>query len=75
MREALNTKKEAAQKDKSFSVSDTVGHSDDDDDDEDETKFDAKMRNQVLSRRKEMGDTPSKPTQKKSNYVFHLSVS
>ncbi|CAE6162653.1 unnamed protein product [Arabidopsis arenosa] len=67
VREALNTKKEAAQKDKSFSVSDTVGHSDDDDDDEDETKFDAKMRNQVLSRRKEMGDTPSKPTQTKKS--------
>jgi peptidyl-prolyl cis-trans isomerase SDCCAG10 len=75
VREALNAKKEAAQKDKSFSVSDTVGNSDDDDDGEDETKFDAKMRNQVLSRRKEIGDTPSKPTQKKSNYVFHLSIS
>jgi peptidyl-prolyl cis-trans isomerase SDCCAG10 len=67
VREALNAKKEAAQKDKSFSVSDTVGNSDDDDDGEDETKFDAKMRNQVLSRRKEIGDTPSKPTQKKKS--------
>ncbi|XP_010447295.1 PREDICTED: peptidyl-prolyl cis-trans isomerase CYP57-like [Camelina sativa] len=67
VREALSSKKEAAQKDKSFSASDLVGRSDDDDDDEDETKFDAKMRNQVLSRRKEMGDTPSIPTQKKSS--------
>uniref|UniRef100_A0A1J3JZ12 Peptidyl-prolyl cis-trans isomerase CYP57 n=1 Tax=Noccaea caerulescens TaxID=107243 RepID=A0A1J3JZ12_NOCCA len=64
VREALGSKKEAAQKDKSLSVSDSVGRSDDDDDDEDENKFDAKMRNQVLSRRKEMGDAPSKPTQK-----------
>ncbi|KAL1222340.1 Peptidyl-prolyl cis-trans isomerase CYP57 [Cardamine amara subsp. amara] len=60
VREALNSKKEVAQKD-------SVGNSDgdDDDDDEDETKFDAKMRNQVLIRRREMGETPSKPTQKK----------
>ncbi|XP_024005906.1 peptidyl-prolyl cis-trans isomerase CYP57 isoform X2 [Eutrema salsugineum] len=67
VREALSSKKEAAQNDKSLSVSNSVGHSDDDDDDEDETKFDAKMRNQVLNRRKEMGDTPSKPTQKKKS--------
>lgn len=59
VRETLSSKKEAAQKDKSLC--------DDDDDDEDETKFDAKMRNQVLSRRKDMGDAPSKPTQKKSS--------
>ncbi|CAN8229612.1 unnamed protein product [Cochlearia groenlandica] len=70
VREALSSKKEAAQKDKSLSVPDSVGHSDDDDDDdddddEDETKFDAKMRNQVLNKRKEVGDAPSKPTQKK----------
>ena len=67
MREALGSKKENAQKEKSWPISDPVGHSDDDDDDGDETKFDAKMRNQVLSRRKEMGDIPPKPTQKKSN--------
>ena len=65
MREALGSKKENAQK--SWPVSDPLGHSDDDDDDGDESKFDAKMRNQVLSRRKEMGDIPPKPTQKKSN--------
>ncbi|KAL1219551.1 Peptidyl-prolyl cis-trans isomerase CYP57 [Cardamine amara subsp. amara] len=60
VREALNSKKEVAQKD-------SVGNSDgdDDDDDGDETKFDAKMRNQVLIRRREMEETPSKPTQKK----------
>lgn len=67
VREALGSKKEAAQKDKSLSISDSVGRSDDDDDDEDENRFDAKMRNQVLSRRKEMGDAPSKRTQKNSN--------
>lgn len=64
MRETLSSKKEAAQKDKRLSDDD---NDDDDEDDEDETKFDAKMRNQVLSRRKEIGDAPSKPTQKKSN--------
>ncbi|CAN8327136.1 unnamed protein product [Cochlearia groenlandica] len=67
VRESLGSKKEAAQKDKSLSISDSLGHSDDDDDDEDETKFDAKMRNQVLNRRKELGDAPSKPAQKKKS--------
>ncbi|KFK29908.1 hypothetical protein AALP_AA7G194000 [Arabis alpina] len=61
VREALSSKKEVAQKEKSLSDDDN------DDDDEDETRFDAKMRNQVLSRRKEMGDAPSKPTQKKKS--------
>ncbi|KAL0710438.1 hypothetical protein Bca4012_017416 [Brassica carinata] len=72
VREALGSKNEDAQKEKSWPESDPVGHSDDDDDDGDETKFDAKMRNQVLSRRKEMGDIPPKPTQKK---VISFSIS
>ncbi|XP_010535890.1 PREDICTED: peptidyl-prolyl cis-trans isomerase CYP57 [Tarenaya hassleriana] len=67
VREALSSKKEGTQKDKSFAVSGSIGDSEEDDDDGDEAKFDAKMRRQVLNRRKEMGDMPSKPIQKKGN--------
>ncbi|OMO86498.1 hypothetical protein COLO4_21097 [Corchorus olitorius] len=54
VREALSSKKEGTQKDKE-ELSDSLHHSDDDD-----ASFDARMRRQILDRRKELGDEPRK---------------
>ncbi|CAM8943405.1 unnamed protein product [Rhodiola kirilowii] len=53
VREALGSKKEETKEHLTM----TVDHSDGDDD---EAYFDARMRNQILMKRKEMGDAPAK---------------
>lgn len=63
VREALSSKKEELQKE----YGDDFPHSsakDDGDDDEDEADFDARMRQQILEKRKELGDLPPKPKPK-----------
>ncbi|XP_065849301.1 peptidyl-prolyl cis-trans isomerase CYP57 [Euphorbia lathyris] len=59
VREALSSKKDTLQKD-----SDDGLHNDDDDDDDDDNNedvnFDARMRQQILRRRMDLGDIPSK---------------
>uniref|UniRef100_A0A2P2K2L6 Uncharacterized protein MANES_03G050500 n=1 Tax=Rhizophora mucronata TaxID=61149 RepID=A0A2P2K2L6_RHIMU len=67
VREALSLKKEQSQKD---SEAEFVNDSGDDDDDngdnnsdDNDASFDARMRQQVLRKRKELGDIPSKQKQ------------
>ncbi|XWS26439.1 hypothetical protein CRYUN_Cryun26dG0032600 [Craigia yunnanensis] len=56
VREALSSRREGAQKkDAEAELSDSLDHSDDD-----EASFDARMRRQILNRRKELGGFPSK---------------
>ncbi|EOY29956.1 Cyclophilin-like peptidyl-prolyl cis-trans isomerase family protein isoform 1 [Theobroma cacao] len=55
VRGALSSKREGAEKDVDAELSDSLDHSDDD-----EASFDARMRRQILNRRKELGDHPSK---------------
>ena len=59
VRDALKTKKEESQKDSETGKLDPSD--DDDDDDGDEADFDARMRMQILKKRKELGDLPPKP--------------
>ncbi|XP_020236449.1 peptidyl-prolyl cis-trans isomerase CYP57 isoform X2 [Cajanus cajan] len=56
VREALNSKKEEPQRD---SEAGNMAHLDSSDDDE--ADFDARMRMQILKKRKELGDIPAKP--------------
>nr|QMV80864.1 peptidylprolyl cis-trans isomerase 57 [Clitoria ternatea] len=58
VRDALNSKKEEHQKD---SETGNLAHPDSSDDDDNEADFDARMRMQILKKRKELGDLPSKP--------------
>lgn len=62
VREALSSKKEEPQKDSESEFS-NLDHSDDD-----EASFDSRMRQQILRRRKELGDVP--PKQKIHNGTF-----
>lgn len=58
IRQALSSKNEGANKDVETTSFD---HSNDDDDDDiDEANFDARMRRQVLNKRKELGDLQSR---------------
>lgn len=63
VREALSSKKEEPQKDSEADFSNFLDHSDDD-----EAGFDSRMRQQILRRRKELGDVP--PKQKMHNGTF-----
>nr|QMV80865.1 peptidylprolyl cis-trans isomerase 58 [Clitoria ternatea] len=58
VRDALNSKKEERQKD---SEAGNMAHLDSSDDDDNEADFDARMRMQILKKRKELGDHPPKP--------------
>ncbi|KAJ4709026.1 Peptidyl-prolyl cis-trans isomerase [Melia azedarach] len=62
VREALSSKKEQPQKDLEAEISNSLDHSDDDDD---EAGFDARMRQQILRRHKELGG--AQPKQKMQN--------
>ncbi|KAF3644744.1 hypothetical protein FXO37_21325, partial [Capsicum annuum] len=55
IREALGSKKEASRKESEAGFQEFPDNSD-----EDEADFDARMRQQILKRRKELGDPPSK---------------
>ncbi|KAK8509197.1 hypothetical protein V6N13_062254 [Hibiscus sabdariffa] len=55
VRGALRSRREGDKKDAEAELSDSLDHSDDD-----EASFDARMRRQILNRRKEIGDLPSK---------------
>ena len=46
------------------------GEVDDDDDDEDDFSFDARMRQQILEKRMEMGDLPAKPKSQTGTTIF-----
>ncbi|KAB2627851.1 peptidyl-prolyl cis-trans isomerase CYP57 [Pyrus ussuriensis x Pyrus communis] len=59
IREALSSKKEEPRKDSGSKFYNTLDHSDDDDDDE--ANFDARMRQQILKKRTDLGDLPPKP--------------
>ncbi|KAK4787116.1 hypothetical protein SAY86_010949 [Trapa natans] len=63
IREALGSKKEAMQKESEcvFPFSSAKREADDD---EDEASFDARMRRQILDKRKELGNVPPKPKSK-----------
>ncbi|KDP34070.1 hypothetical protein JCGZ_07641 [Jatropha curcas] len=61
VREALSSKKEAPLKDSGAEFSNSGG---DDDEDENEANFDARMRQQILRKRNDLGDLPSKQKQK-----------
>ncbi|KAF5467957.1 hypothetical protein F2P56_012158 [Juglans regia] len=56
VRDALSSKKEESQKDSKSEFYNSLDYSDDD-----EANFDERMRQQILRRRLELGDTPSKP--------------
>lgn len=60
VREALNSKKEEPSKDSESKFYNSLSYSDGDDDDN-EANFDARMRHQILRKRKELGDLPPKP--------------
>ena len=54
VRGALKSRREGAQKkDAEAELSDSLDHSDDD-----EASFDARMRRQILNRRRDLGDIP-----------------
>ncbi|KAH0453304.1 hypothetical protein IEQ34_017628 [Dendrobium chrysotoxum] len=62
IREALNSKKNGSNKDQDIDMPYSFGHGnddDDDDDDDDEDKFDARMRSQILKKRRELGNIVS----------------
>ena len=61
IREALSSKKEESQKDSEAEFSNPLDYSDDD-----EANFDERMRLQILRRRKELSDIPSKPKLRKN---------
>lgn len=58
VREALSSKKDEPGKDSESKFYNTLNYSDDDDD---EANFDARMRQQILRKRKDLGDLPPKP--------------
>lgn len=60
VREALQSKKEDPSKNSESKFYNSLNYSDNDDDDN-EVNFDARMRNQILRKRKELGDHPLKP--------------
>lgn len=57
VREALSSKKDEPRKDSESNFYNTLNYSDDDDD---EANFDARMRQQILRKRKDLGDLPPK---------------
>ncbi|KAK8958588.1 Peptidyl-prolyl cis-trans isomerase-like 2 [Platanthera guangdongensis] len=59
VREALNSKRNDPNKEQKYDVSDSFGHTNDDDDDDDEVNFDARMRSQILKKRRVLGDIVS----------------
>ncbi|PKA57299.1 Peptidyl-prolyl cis-trans isomerase-like 2 [Apostasia shenzhenica] len=60
VRDALNSKRNDSNNDQKFDRPDAFDYSDDDDD---EAKFDARMRSQILKKRREQGDTHSHENQ------------
>lgn len=73
VREALNSKKEEPSKDSESKFYNSLSYSDDDDDDN-EANFDARMRHQILRKRKELGDLPPKPKLQNGTHLSSLSV-
>lgn len=69
VREALSSKKEKSKKDDADGMPDArvLGDVADDDDDEEDWSFDARMRQQILRKRTEMGDAPTKPKSQKGD--------
>lgn len=67
VREALSSKKEEPKKDSKPEFPNFIDHSDDD-----EASFDAKMRQKILRRRKDLGDVP--PKQKMHNGTLIICV-
>lgn len=55
VRETLNSRNQESRKDSLAGISDSIDYSDDD-----EANFDARMRQQILVKRKELGDLPTK---------------
>lgn len=62
VREALSSKKQELQKESGAGFSNAFREiADDEEDDDDDASFDARMRRQILQKRKELGDLPPKP--------------
>ena len=72
VREALSLKKEQSQKDPEAEFVNDHGDDDngDDNSDDNDASFDARMRQQVLRKRKELGDIPSKQKQNGTSVIF-----
>lgn len=64
VREALGSKKEELQRD-ADAISEAL-----DDSDNDEGSFDARMRQQILSKRKELGDLPTRKLRKGQLIIY-----
>lgn len=67
VREALSSKKEEPQKESGDEFRNWI--TEHDGDDEDDVSFDARMRRQILEKRKELGDLPPKPKSKSSSGI------
>lgn len=65
VREALSSKKEESRKDAEAEFSSSFNYSDDDD----EANFDSRMRQQILMKRKELGDLPPKPKLRNGKWI------
>lgn len=65
VREALSSKKEESQKDSEAKFYNSLDYSDDD-----EANFDGRMRLQILRRRKELANVPSKPKLRNGILIF-----
>lgn len=63
VRGALKSRREGDKKHAEAELSDSLDHSDDD-----EASFDARMRRQILNRRKELGNLPSKQKMQNGNH-------
>ena len=59
VREALTSKRESFERELEKNLSESRGLSEDDDDDGDDAKFDARMRLQILKKRRELGEIPN----------------
>lgn len=73
VREALNSKKEEPLKDSESKFYNSLSYTDDDDDDN-EANFDARMRHQILRKRKELGDLAPKPKLQNGTHLSSPSV-
>lgn len=65
VREALSSKREEPRKQSDTDFPDAPDYSD-----EDEANFDARMRQQILLKRKELGILPTKPKLPKGTFIF-----
>ncbi|XXG42438.1 hypothetical protein AAC387_Pa01g2720 [Persea americana] len=73
VREALTSKRESFERELEKNLSESRGLSEDDDDDGDDAKFDARMRLQILKKRRELGEVPNQSNEMRSPKVQRVS--